>query len=266
MRVPQKDGVLRRLDEHVHARAEGGEGVRVMQKTLTLEDVPKIWVSESKVSLVEELVKKYHYLGDKPFRVGYAYVLEHNGAINGGLIWHSVSAPETVVGAFGLERTEQDGIFELGRLVVSPKLNKRGLTSFFLSHSIRLLRKKINVKALLTYADSTKHTGTVYQACNFKYYGLTDKKCDFYIDGKIQERGKTKSINGEWKPRPQKHRYLLVFDKSLKILWKQKRYPKTLCADDVSKSISSIPDESSGVIPTSAHHKLIQSNFGQRMM
>lgn len=230
-----------------------------MQKTLVFEDVPKIWVSESRVSLIEELITKYHYLGDKSFRTGYAYVLERDGSINGGLIWHSVSAPETVVGAFGLERTEQNGIFELGRLVVSSKLNKTGITSFFLAHSIRLLRKKTNVRALLTYADSTKHLGTVYQACNFKYYGLTDKKCDFYVNGSIQERGKTKCIIGEWKPRPQKHRYLLVYDKSLNILWKQERYPKAKCADDVSKSISSIQDESSGVIPTSAHHNLIHA-------
>lgn len=237
----------------------------LIQKTLIFEDVQKMWVSESKVSLVEELVKKYHYLGDKPFRSGYAYVLLYDGAINGGLIWHSVSAPETMVGAFGLERSEQDGIFELGRLVVSPKLNKTGLTSFFLSHSIQLLRKKVDVRALLTYADSTKHPGIVYQACNFKYYGLTDKKCDFYVDGKIQERGVTKGINGEWKPRPQKHRYLLLFDKTLKVLWKQERYPKILCADDVSKSMSSIQDESSGVIPTSAHHNLIQSNLDSKI-
>ena len=225
-----------------------------MQKTPLLEDAPKIWVSESKISLVEELVTKYHYLGEKPFRSGVAFVLEYNGLIQGGLVWHCISAPETMVGAFGLDRDNQVGFFELGRLVVSPKLNHKNITGFFLAHSIKILRKKANVRALLTYADSTKHTGTVYQACNFKYYGLTNKKNDFYVDGKIQERGATKGIDGEWKPRPQKHRYLLVFDKTLKVLWKQERYPKSKCADDVSKSISSIQDESSGVIPTSAHH------------
>ena len=144
--------------------------------------------------------------------MGYTYVLQVKGNIQGGLVFHHVSAPETVVGAFGLERDDQKGIFELGRLVVDPSLNKTGITSFFLAHSMNLFRKKVDVRAIITYADSSKHVGTVYQACNFKYYGLTDQKYDMYIDGKIQERGAWKdadgNMKGEIKPRTRKHRYM----------------------------------------------------------
>jgi len=227
-----------------------------MQKTLTFGDVPKVWVSESNISLVEELVKRYHYLGDKPFRRGFSYVLEYDGFIRGGLVWHSVSAPETVVGAFGLDRNDQKGFYELGRLVVSPIINHKNITGFFLSHSIRLLKKRNNVRALISYADSSKHVGTVYQACNFKYYGLTDKKGDFWVNGKIQERGRTKGVNGEWRPRIQKHRYMVVVDKSLKILWEEEQYPK--CVGGVSRNTTSNHDEVGGAIPTPAHHLIIK--------
>ncbi len=94
-----------------------------------------------------------------------------------------------------------------------------------MSRSIRLLRKEKSVRAILSYADSTFHSGTVYKACNFKYYGLTEAKKDFFIkqsDGTFikHSRGKVKGIEGEWRGRSVKHRYVLVYDKNLDIKWK----------------------------------------------
>ena len=48
---------------------------------------------------------------------------------------------------------------------------------------------------------------------DFKYYGLTDKKTDFYTaDGRVNPRGATKDIRGIWLPRTRKHRYAYVLD------------------------------------------------------
>ena len=33
-------------------------------------------------------------------------------------------------------------------------------------------------------------------------------------------RGKTKGVEGEWRPRSRKHRFVLIFDKTLDIKWK----------------------------------------------
>ena len=71
----------------------------------------------------------------------------------------------------------------------------------------------------------------IYQATNFKYYGLTDPKKDFWIlqeDGtyKKHQRGKIKGLQGEWRERNRKHRYLLIFDKELVCKWKEQPYPK----------------------------------------
>jgi hypothetical protein len=58
---------------------------------------------------------------------------------------------------------------------------------------------------------------------------LTDKKSDFWIkqpDGSFikHSRGPIKGLEGEWRERSRKHRYLMVFDKSLNIYWKEEKW------------------------------------------
>jgi hypothetical protein len=94
------------------------------------------------------------------------------------------------------------------------------ITSWFVSRSIKQFRKDTKVKAIISYADSDFHDGTIYRACNFRYCGLTDAKKDFYYaDGTKHSRGKMKGAAGEWRDRSRKHRYVMMFDKKLKLLW-----------------------------------------------
>ena len=181
----------------------------------------------------EEILNKNHYLSKQgfSFRCGRNYGLFDKDKLFGVAIFHTVSAWETVKGAFGLENKEQKGFWELGRLAIDSECNIKNLNSWFVARCIKLLRAEENVRALISYADTEYHEGYIYQALNFKYYGLTAKKNDFWVeqdDGtyKKQSRGATKGVKGEWRPRSQKHRYLLVFDKSLKVKWEQKPYPK----------------------------------------
>lgn len=172
-------------------------------------------------------LSKYHYLGTKPFRSSFIYGMINPEAsfgesnLVGVCVFHLVSAPETVVGAFGLQRTEQQGIWELGRLAMHPSLNGGNNTSWFVSKAIKQLRKDTGVRAIISYADSSAgHIGSIYRACNAFYCGMSAPKKDFYVDGKIKERGVVKGVDGEWKPRPQKHRYVWLFDKTLSLKWK----------------------------------------------
>jgi hypothetical protein len=182
----------------------------------------------------EELLLKYHYLKDisKGFKSGYNYGLFKKndfcplkiGGLLGVIIFTGLPVPEIAKGAFGLERNEQQGLFELSRLCIEPVTQSReyNITSWFVSKAIRQFRKDTEVKAIISYADSDYHSGTIYRACNFKYAGLTDSKKDFYFaDGTKHSRGKIKGIEGEWKERSRKHRYVMVFDKSLKLLWEK---------------------------------------------
>jgi len=182
----------------------------------------------------EELLLKYHYLKDisKSFKSGYNYglFLKNDfcplkiGGLLGVCIFTGLPVPEIAKGAFGLERHEQQGLFELSRLCIEPNTQSReyNITSWFVSRSIKQLRKDTEVKSIISYADSDYHSGTIYRACNFEYAGLTDAKKDFYYaDGTKHSRGKVKGLEGEWKERSRKHRYVMVFDKSLKLLWEK---------------------------------------------
>ena len=189
---------------------------------------------------LEPLLLTYHYLKDesKTYKSGYNYGLfKHSdwecplniGGCLGGVIFTSLPVPEIAVGAFGLERNEQEGLYELSRLCVHPEVQKEeyNITSWFVSRCIKRFKKDATVRAVLSYADSNHHSGIIYRACNFQYYGLTDAKKDFYYaDGTKHSRGSIKGADGEWRDRSRKHRYLMVFDKKLKqqLTWQEQEW------------------------------------------
>ena len=179
-----------------------------------------------------ELLLRFHYLKDisKTFKSGYNFGLFKKndfsplniGGIQGVCIFTGLPVPEIAKGAFGLERHEQQGLFELSRLCIHPttQQSEYNITSWFVSKAIRRLRKETSVRGIISYADSDHHAGTIYRACNFRYCGLSEPKKDFYFaDGTKHSRGKIKGAEGEWKDRSRKHRYVMVFDKNLELLW-----------------------------------------------
>ena len=137
---------------------------------------------------IKDLLYTHHYLKDesKDFKSGFNYGLFRSsvsdilrvGGCMGACIFTGLPVPEIAVGAFGLERNQQEGIYELSRLCIHPDVQKEehNITSWFVSRCIKRFRKDARVSAILSYADSDHHIGTIYRACNFKYYGLTDPK------------------------------------------------------------------------------------------
>tara|TARA_A200000159_G_scaffold33660_1_gene30276 strand:+ start:681 stop:1292 length:612 start_codon:yes stop_codon:yes gene_type:complete len=189
---------------------------------------------------VKNLLYTHHYLKDesKDFKSGYNYGLFKHpewecplniGGCLGVCIFTGFPVPEIAVGAFGLERNQQQGLFELSRLCIDPHIQKKeyNITSWFVSKCIRRFRNDTTVRAILSYADSAHHTGTIYRACNFNYYGLTEPKKDFYYaDGTKHSRGSVKGKEGEWRERSRKHRFLLTYDKSLDIKWNPQKWKR----------------------------------------
>lgn len=178
----------------------------------------------------KNLLLKYHYLKDisRGFKSGYNFGLFKQDQVVGVCIFTGFPVPELVKGMLGLPRNQQDGLFELSRLCLEPTIQQQehNLASWFVSRTIKELCKMTEVKIILSYADASFHEGVVYKACNFQYYGTTDSKKDFWIkqeDGtfKKHSRGKIKGLQGEWRQRTIKHRYVYQIDKTLNILWKQ---------------------------------------------
>jgi len=188
----------------------------------------------------KDLLYNYHYLKDesKDFKSGFNYGLfKHTewecplriGGCLAVCIFTGFPVPELGVSAFGLSRDDQEGLFELSRLCIRPDIQKEeyNITSWFVSKCIRRFRKDANVRAILSYADSSHHSGTIYRACNFNYFGLTDQKKDFYYsDGTKHSRGSVKGLDGEWRDRSRKHRFMLVFDKTLDIKWNPQKWKR----------------------------------------
>ena len=72
---------------------------------------------------------------------------------------------------------------------------------------------------------------------------MTSPKKDFFIlqsDGthKKLQRGKCKHLIGEWRVKSQKHRYLIIYDKSLKTIWNELPYPKNKQISDFNFNVS----------------------------
>jgi hypothetical protein len=190
---------------------------------------------------IKELLYTYHYLKDesKDFKSGFNYGLFRSsvsdilrvGGCLGTCIFTGLPVPEIAVGAFGLERNQQEGIYELSRLCIHPDIQKEeyNITSWFVSRCIKRFRKDVNPRAIISYADASKHSGIIYRASNFSYRGMTDPKKDFWIeqsDGSFikHSRGPTKGLKGEWRNRTRKHRFTMVFDKTINILWKEEKW------------------------------------------
>ena len=125
----------------------------------------------------KNLLYNYHYLKDesKDFKSGYNYGLFRHtdwdcplniGGCLAVCIFTEFPVPEIAKGAFGLERNQQEGLFELSRLCVDPELQREeyNITSWFVSRCIKRFRKDANVRAILSYADSAHHSGIIYKA------------------------------------------------------------------------------------------------------
>jgi hypothetical protein len=178
-----------------------------------------------------DFVKTYHYLGEAKFFAKFSFGLyyKETNELMGVTTFSNPQGNVALKGWFGLPNTDQT-VLELSRLCVLPNLNGTNATSYLLGNSIRLLRKE-GVRAVITLADDSRHNGSIYQVCNFKYYGLTDKKSDFFHfnengDWKVNPRGPTKDKQGVWINRTQKHRYAYIIDDNLKCLYEQTSYPK----------------------------------------
>ena len=174
-------------------------------------------------------VSTYHYLGKAKFFSMYNYGLFIRGTTEliGVATYTPPQGANSLRGWFNDISNDDMTIMELSRLCLMPIFNGTNATSYLLSNSIKAL-KKYGVRAVITLADSSRHVGSIYQVCNFRYYGLTPERNIFYTsDARKNPRivGK-KEIRGVWVKMPRKHRYAFIIDKHLKVLHQEETPPK----------------------------------------
>jgi hypothetical protein len=155
-----------------------------------------------------------HYAKRMP-SITYAYGLFLENSLVGVVCYGSPPSPSLCIGIAG--EHNKDLVLELNRLVL--KDNKKNQASILISSSFKLLPKP---KIIVSYADTEqKHLGIVYQATNFLYTGLSDKRtewrlkdsnlhsktiCETYsIEERLQNKDKFICVD-----RPRKHRYIYI--------------------------------------------------------
>ena len=184
-------------------------------------------IEECDNSILDE--RKYHYLADAKFFAVYSYGLYCKNELVGVATYSNLQGTNSLNGWFGITDNSYPFVLELSRLAMLPALNGTNATSFLLGNSLRMLNKNKGVRAVTTLATSDRHIGSIYQVCNFEYYGKTDKKTEFFEEvlekGEQHDRGVKRNKKGVWVNKPQKHRYAYIFDKTLKCLYDKQPYP-----------------------------------------
>ena len=133
-------------------------------------------------------IRTYHYLGNAKFFSMYNYGLFIKDTIElvGVATYSPPQGANSLKGWFDNIDNDDMSIMELSRLCMLPIFNGTNATSYLLSNSIKML-KRHSVKAVITLADTSRHVGSIYQVCNFKYYGLTPERNIFYTSDAKKE-------------------------------------------------------------------------------
>lgn len=126
-------------------------------------------------SLAIDIVKSEHYLARGcPAKYSYA-LIDVLGNIKGVIIFTGVLSPHLKKSVIN---TEMD-MLELARVWVDDNAPKNS-ESFFIGNVLRKLKEEL----IISFADTAQsHKGTIYQACNFLYLGLTQKTKEYKIKG-----------------------------------------------------------------------------------
>lgn len=165
--------------------------------------------------IANDMVVKNHYLHRKA-QASYAFGLYEINGNNDGLftsdklvgciIYGLPASPNVCRGICGEEYFND--VIELTRLWIDDCVGKNG-ESFLIGNTIKMLDKKI----IISYSEPDfGHVGSVYQATNWIYTGLTEKRTNrIAINGSTTKHNRhecKKKENTVLVDRPRKHRYI----------------------------------------------------------
>jgi len=154
--------------------------------------------------MANDVYVRHHYLSGKGFLHSFSF-----GAFYDGVVWGAITY--AIPNAFEInglyKNSEQAGVYEISRLAFDDDCPKNS-ESRLIGISLRLLRKYVDVRLVISYADTAQnHVGTIYKATGFTCKGLTAQKTDFvHPDGTISKiKGfKYSAAEGEWVKRSRK--------------------------------------------------------------
>lgn len=213
------------------------------------DDSPKalFYIEQVDYKTATKIIVDNHYLHRQaPCSKAYGLYCKKCGNII-GVVMYGVSCSSTLLkGICGVE--EQSNVYELTRLWIKDGTPKN-TESFLIGNTLKLLDKEI----IVSFAEIQQgHNGTVYQATNFIYCGLSAKFKDPKVKGlehqhhatyanrmTMQEvKDKYGAENVYYIDRPRKHRYIFFNAKGRrkkellsKLRYDILPYPKTVISE-----------------------------------
>lgn len=162
-----------------------------------------------------EVVVRHHYLHRRcPCSVAFGLFL--GDALKGVVCYGTPSSAPLRSGLAGPEHAMN--VVELTRLWVCDSVPRNG-ESFLIGRTLKHAGKEI----VVSFADaSLGHVGTVYQASNFLYTGLSAKRSNWTVEGidshcqTIADKYTADELRAKFgerftrHPRPRKHRYVYL--------------------------------------------------------
>ena len=161
-----------------------------------------------------------NYAGRMP-SVSFSYGLFVDGRLEGVVTYGTPPSAPLRSGICGPDHSAN--VLELNRLCLLS--NNKNDASRLVAASLKLIPRN---RIVVSFADTEQgHVGTVYQAANFIYCGLSAKRTDWKVKGKEHLHGQTiadefrgvknraQAMRDKYgddfylKPRPRKHRYVM---------------------------------------------------------
>jgi len=179
-----------------------------------------------------DVIVREHYLHRKaPCSVAFGLFIREE--LKGVVCYGTPSSAPLRKGIAGIENA--GNVIELTRLLVCDSVPKNG-ESYLIGNTLRKAGKEI----VVSFAEIQQgHVGTVYQATNWLYTGLSAKRTNWTVKGldkhcqTFADKYTSKQIRAEFgdrfslQPRPRKHRYVYLNAKGKRKaeLFKALRYP-----------------------------------------
>lgn len=182
-------------------------------------DKAKYRVETIPLAECQEMVARFHYSGGGSNTAVFRHGLFRLGLPKPvGCAWW---IPPTKNAAKATWPSNWRAVLALHRLVVAPYVPTNG-ASYLIGRSIRLIRQDRRWECLVTYADESQgHAGTIYQATNWEYCGVTSSEAQWvdpetgrFVARKAGPRTRTKAemeeLGYKMIGRFKKHKYRMV--------------------------------------------------------
>lgn len=165
-------------------------------------------ISKTSIDEAKIIIRKYHYLkdifGQFDSKISHRfYGLYSADEMIGAVQYcrYNYTNPNFHRNHFGCN-SDKESLWEIARLAVAPT-KEYNITSWFLSKTMKMIREDEKVNCIVSVADARLHTGCIYAACNFDYYGLMKNRVldmeqyHFHVFGKTYN-----GVKCLWQPKP----------------------------------------------------------------